>query len=173
MKRIYEYRRHLPHYQSDHKIIFIAFSTHLRWKLPEEARTRALKACLWGNEKRFRLYGVVIMPDHVHLALTPLYDENGYYSVVEITQGIKSSSAHQINHLLNRKGKVWQNESFDHVIRCEENVVQKIEYMAENPVRAGLVQRTENYQWLWIADEFARARTPAPTSLRSFQIILS
>ena len=105
------------------------------------------------------------MPDHIHLALTPLYVGDGYYSIVEITQGIKSASAHHINHLLNRKGRVWQNESFDHVIRREENVVQKIEYMAENPVRAGLVRRTKDYRWLWIADEFARARTPAPTLL--------
>ena len=163
MHRVYEYRRHLPHYQSDHKAIFVTFSTHLRWRLPESARTCALEACLWGSGKRFTLHGVVIMPDHVHLAFTPLCDENGFYSIAEIMQGIKSTSAHRINRMLNREGKVWQNESFDHVVRREENIVQKVEYMMQNPIRAGLVSASEKYRWAWFADDPARARTLAPT----------
>jgi len=38
MKRIYEYRRHLPHYQSDNEGIFVTFCRRHRWVLPEEAR---------------------------------------------------------------------------------------------------------------------------------------
>ncbi len=93
------------------------------------------------------------MPDHVHLAFTPLCDENGFYSIAEIMQGIKSTSAHRINQLLNREGKVWQNESFDHVVRREENIVQKAEYMMQNPIRAGLVSASEKYRWAWFADD--------------------
>jgi REP element-mobilizing transposase RayT len=52
------------------------------------------------------------MPDHVHLILTPLADEDGSFPVSQITHAIKSESAHRINK--NRKGKVWQDESFDH-----------------------------------------------------------
>jgi len=104
------------------------------------------------------------MPDHAHLAFTPLYDGHGFYSIVEIMQGIKSASAHRINQLLSRNGKVWQNESFDHVIRREENIMQKVEYMMQNPLRAGLVSVSEKYRWAWSAEESARARTLAPTS---------
>src|SRR5213080_4368612 len=75
MNRIYEYRRHLPHFQSDYKAIFVTFSTHHRWILPPEARTITLQACLWGNGKLFTLHGVVIMPDHAHLVLTPCTTE--------------------------------------------------------------------------------------------------
>jgi putative transposase len=78
--RKYEYRRHLPHYQSDHKPIFVTFSTHHRWILPDAARKITLEACIWGNNKRFNLHGAVVMPDHVHVVLTPLYDGNGSYS---------------------------------------------------------------------------------------------
>ncbi|PYX72923.1 MAG: hypothetical protein DMG72_13900 [Acidobacteria bacterium] len=116
MKRIYEYRRHLPHYQSDNKGIFVTFCTHHRWVLPAEARMIVLNACVWGDAKRFALHGAIVMPDHVHLVLTPLYDGDGFYCIAEITQGIKSSSAHKINRLLDRKGQVWHaNRS---IARC-------------------------------------------------------
>ena len=59
------------------------------------------------------------MPDHVHLVLTPAPDGNSFFSVAEIMQGIKGASAHKVNRLLNRKGQVWQRESFDRVLRRE------------------------------------------------------
>jgi len=78
------------------------------------------------------------MPDHVHLICTPLADSDGPYSIPEIMHAIKSESAHRINEALGRKGRVWQDESFDHVLRSDESLAQKIAYMLENPVRAGL-----------------------------------
>ena len=92
------------------------------------------------------------MPDHVHLMFTPLYDGDSLYSVAEIMQGIKSASAHSINRLLSRSGQVWQRESFDRVLRREESISAKVEYMIQNPVRAGLVQTATEYRWLWVSD---------------------
>jgi len=92
------------------------------------------------------------MPDHVHLVLTPLYDGSAFVSVAEIMQGIKSASAHKINRALNRSGQVWQRESFDRVLRREESIYAKVEYMIQNPVRAGLVKTAMEYRWLWISD---------------------
>ncbi|MGH9543578.1 MAG: REP-associated tyrosine transposase [Terriglobales bacterium] len=151
MNRVYEYRRHLPHYQGNRKAIFVTFSTHQRWRLPPEARTIVLESCTWGNGTRFDLHGAVVMPDHVHLILTPLYDGDSLYSVAEIMQGIKSAAAHRINRLLHRSGQVWQRESFDRVLRREESVHAKVEYMVQNPVRAGLVQDAAEYRWLWVS----------------------
>ncbi len=76
------------------------------------------------------------MPDHVHLVFTPLADDNGPLSLPEIFQKAKSESAHRINRLLQRKGHVWQDESFDHVLRREEGIDAKLDYMRLNPVRA-------------------------------------
>ena len=92
------------------------------------------------------------MPDHVHLVLTPLYDGSAFVSVAEVMQGIKSASAHKINRALNRNGQVWQRESFDRVLPREESIHAKVEYIAQNPVRAALVGTPAEYQWLWIAD---------------------
>ena len=92
------------------------------------------------------------MPDHVHLIFTPLYDGDSLRSVAEIMQGIKSTSAHKINRLLSRSGQMWQRESFDRVLRREESIRAKVEYMVQNPVRAGLVKNAMEYRWLWVPD---------------------
>jgi len=64
-------------------------------------------------------------------------------------QAIKGASAHRINKLLNRRGKVWQEESFDRALREEEQFTEKLYYMLENPVRAGLVDNPLDYPWIW------------------------
>ena len=61
-----------------------------------------------------------------------------------------SSTAHQINKLLKRTGPIWEEESFDHVLRSDESLKEKCEYLRQNPVRRGLVQRPEDYRWLWV-----------------------
>src|ERR1035437_8093561 len=75
MQRRYDYRRNLPHL----------------------ARDIVMETCLRGDGHRFELHALVVMPDHVHLALTPRWDECGTLSIPEIMQEIKSVSAHRIN----------------------------------------------------------------------------
>jgi REP element-mobilizing transposase RayT len=90
------------------------------------------------------------MPDHAHMIFTPLRDACGnVFGLAEIMSGIKGASAHSINKMLKRRGKVWQDESFDHVLRSDEKVFQKVEYVCLNPLRKGLVQDMDDYPWLW------------------------
>jgi len=87
----------------------------------------------------------------VHLLLTPLRDADGnLFSLAEILQAIKGASAHSLNRALRRSGPVWEEESFDHVLRSEEKFVETVEYIRQNPVRRGLVARAEDYRWLWV-----------------------
>jgi REP element-mobilizing transposase RayT len=97
----------------------------------------------------FRLYGLVVMPDHVHLLLAPLADPAGPVSIPEIMQAIKGASAHRINRALGRKGKVWEEESFDRALRRQESILEKLEYIIGNRVGAGLVSDPLEYRWLW------------------------
>jgi REP-associated tyrosine transposase len=53
---------------------------------------------------------------------------------------------------LNRKGCVWQEESFDYALRREERAEQKLQYMLDNPARAGLVRHWSEYRWIWLRD---------------------
>jgi len=109
-----------------------------------------METCLRGDGHRFELYALVVMTDHVHLALTPKWDERGPFSIPEIMQEIKSVSAHRIIKETAHIGRVWQEESFDRALRREEDLSAKIKYMLDNPVRAGLVSTPAEYRWVWI-----------------------
>ena len=90
------------------------------------------------------------MPNHVHLLFTALRDSDGWtFALPEILRAIKGASARSINKLNGRLGSVWQDESFDHVLRGNESLRETIEYIRQNPVRKGLVEKAEDYQWLW------------------------
>jgi hypothetical protein len=47
------------------------------------------------------------------------------YGLSQLLGGIKGASAHRVNRALGRKGHVWQDESFDHVVRCDETFEKK------------------------------------------------
>ena len=145
------YRRQLPHLQRDSKPHFLTFCTHHRWILPEHTRSLVLDSCLHDVGMKIDLQVVVVMPDHVHVIFTPRVNEQAteICSLAQITNAIKGASAHKINRALGRKGRVWQAESFDHVLRSSEGLEQKVQYLLENPVRQGFVSRWEDYPWLW------------------------
>jgi REP element-mobilizing transposase RayT len=161
----YHYRRRLPHLQKADAALFVTFCTTGRMILPERARDLVLAHCLRDAANsteagegarptpaaRIRLHAVVVMPDHVHLLLTSLRDENGWpFPLVDILQCLKSATAHRINRLLGIQGPVWEEESFDHVLRSDESLKEKCEYIRQNPVKAGLVREPEDYRWLWV-----------------------
>ena len=85
------------------------------------------------------------------MIFTPLVNQQAMevYSLAEIMDAVKGSSAHKVNRALGRKGPVWQPESFDHVLRSSENLDAKIIYVLENPVRYGLVDQWMEYPWIW------------------------
>jgi REP element-mobilizing transposase RayT len=162
--RRYEYRRRLPHYQRDDRPLFVTFRTLTSLKLSPEARTLALQHCLHDHGMTIQLHAVVIMPNHAHLLFTALRDRDGWtFALPEILRAIKCTSARSINKLSGRTGPVWQDESFDHVLRGNESMRETIDYIRQNPVRKGLVQKPEDYQWLWVEPEGIEcgASTPA------------
>ncbi len=111
----------------------------LRAELSTAARTLVLDHCLREHSERIDLHAVVIMPDHVHLLFRPLRDEQGWaYPVIDVLQCLKGATAHRINKLLGISGPVWQEESFDHVLRNSESLKEKVEYIRQNPVQWGL-----------------------------------
>src|SRR2546425_4898592 len=99
------------------------------------------------------LNAVVVMPDHVHMVFVPKIDMQKLevFSLARITKAIKGASAHLINRELGRAGRVWQEESFDRVLRISEKLDEKIAYILNNPVRKGLTQSPQEYRWLWAA----------------------
>ena len=133
------YRRNLPHLQIDDAPYFVTFRTSKHFVLPPEARDLAYKHCLHDHMRLVHMHSFVIMPTHVHLLFTPLRDAEGEsFRLAKIMNGIKGASAHSINKLLERHGSVWQDESFDHVIRSDEEINDTLFYILANPLDAGL-----------------------------------
>jgi len=57
-------------------------------------------------------------------------------------------SARNINKSMGRKGQLWQDESFDRIMRANE-FQNKLEYIIANPITAGLASRSGEYRWAW------------------------
>jgi REP element-mobilizing transposase RayT len=167
----YRYRRRLPHLQKADAALFVTFCAAGPFVLSSAARDLVLEHCLREDvanvarapspancrQPRINLLAAVIMPDHVHLVLSPLRDGNGWpFPMVDILQCLKSATAHRINNLLHHSGPVWEEESFDHVLRSDESLKEKCEYIRQNPVKAALVRRPEDYPWLWVNPEFEK-----------------
>ncbi|HEY7352118.1 MAG TPA: hypothetical protein VH596_05055 [Terriglobales bacterium] len=144
------YRRNLPHIQKDYSRHFITFVTKHRQILPNWARDIVLSSCLYGHGTKYNMYVALVMPDHVYLVLTPVVHKptRSILPLHKILRSIKSFSARQINPKLGSR-TLWQEESFDHVLRSSESLDAKIAYILANPVRAGLVVVPEQYPWLW------------------------
>jgi putative transposase len=140
-----------PHLQRDYKPHFITFCTEHRWILPDRCRTIVLDCCVHDHGIKLDVEVVVVMPDHVHMIFTALVNaqKKEIYPLAEIMDAIKGVSAHKINRILGRNGRVWQAESFDRVLRTSESLDQKVEYLMENPIRNGLVAECKDYPWLW------------------------
>ncbi len=84
--------------------------------------------------KRYDLSAFVIMPNHVHV----LFRLGEGEDLSKLLHSWKSFSAHEINKQLNQKGPVWQDESFDRIVRDGEHFANLVQYIVRNPSRAGL-----------------------------------
>ena len=88
------------------------------------------------------------MPDHVHILFRPLKnDEETWYDLPQIIRGIKGTSAKRINTLLSRSGSIWQEEYFDRMVRDEKEMLEKWEYMWNNPLKKELADSFEEYHF--------------------------
>ena len=168
------YKRRLPHFERPWAKYMVTFSTSQRRQLSQNARDIVLKSLLFGYEqRRYQLYAACVLPDHVHFLFEPQIkeqDEKGspvFWPVTEILQGIKSFTAHEINKAEGTKGQVWENESFDRMIRGDADLEEKFHYICRNPWDSGVVTVAENYPWLWTQDINEGARASRSQSLAS------
>ncbi len=84
--------------------------------------------------ERYDLTDFVIMPNHVHL-LAAFPEESAMLTQCE---SWKHFTAVQLNGALGRRGKFWQADGFDHLVRSVEQFEYLRRYIADNPRRASL-----------------------------------
>ena len=124
-------RRNLPHMTLEGSYYFITFNTFKRAKLSVESVKTVLNHIIEGNKKFYHLIAAVILDDHVHIIIHP----NSGYELSRIMKGVKGVSSHKINLLNNTKEKIWQDEYYDRIIRDDDEMREKLNYMYNNPIK--------------------------------------
>ena len=92
---------------------------------------------------RYHLFSWVVMPNHVHSLITRFED----YELSDILHSLKSFTAHEANKILHRDGQFWIEDYFDRYIRSEEHFERTVKYIENNPVKAGLCSRPEDWPY--------------------------
>ena len=89
--------------------------------------------------ERYELLAWCLMPNHVHLVMRPRPGQ----SLEQILHSLKGFTAHQANKVLRREGTFWLAESYDHLIRDEDDLRSQVEYVWGNPDSSGL----DGWRW--------------------------
>ena len=94
------------------------------------------------NGGPYQLHNFVVMPNHVHLLITPRVP------VSRLMQSLKRFTAREGNRILGLTGRsFWQDESYNQLVRNELEFKRIARYIEMNPVRAGLAATPEEFQW--------------------------
>jgi len=93
----------------------------------------------WGP---YRLRAWVVMANHVPVLLLPRV------ALSRLLQSLKGYTAREANLVLGRTGETfWRAESYDHWVRDQRELDRIVAYSENNPVKAGLVARAQDYRW--------------------------
>jgi valyl-tRNA synthetase len=130
--------------EEDHKAFHLLFSKKIEdcldagmgsCLLKEDAASKIVENALRHFDgERYELRAWSVMPNHVHVVFTP----KASHELKEILHSWKSFTAHELNKLTGKIGQVWLNETYDHIIRNDEELWQTIDYVESNAARAGL-----------------------------------
>ena len=111
--------------------------------LDKDLSSQTIKSLFfYRNQRGIRLYSYCVMPDHLHLVMSPANE----FGVSQFVSNLKSYTT----KLAQEKGlnkKLWQKSFYDHIIREDESLLKICEYVLANPVRKGLVDRPEEWAY--------------------------
>lgn len=113
------------------------------WLKSPEVASLVQNALLYFDGQRYRLPAWVIMPNHIHVLLVP----GPGRSLSSILHSWKSFTSNEANKLLGRAGEFWQEDYFDRYIRNAKHFADAIDYIENNPVKAGLCARKADWKF--------------------------
>jgi len=85
-----------------------------------------------------------IMPNHVHLLI---YVQRFLKPLYKIMQSLKRYTGRESNKFINRTGSFWHEESYDHIVRNQRELININSYIMNNPEKAGLVKNACDWKW--------------------------
>ena len=166
--------RKMPRFNDTSYAHFITTRTYQNrpyFKNDEFSRMLVEELRFYSGKHGFVPTGWVIMPDHVHLLLWWDKEEKPELSVSKMMQAIKGATSRRIVDLAQARGlermlqathgsgpgltahrrnlryRVWQTGFHDFNVHSEEKLLEKLRYMHNNPVKAGLALSPDDYRW--------------------------
>ncbi|MES1203061.1 MAG: transposase [Pseudomonadota bacterium] len=111
--------------------------------LAEPQNASVIEDCLLHDDGHsYSLVAWCVMPTHVHV----IVEQHDGQRLEDIVQTWKSVTSHRINRAQNRTGALWRREYFDRFMRTEEKFATTVAYVENNPVKAGLVEKSEDWR---------------------------
>lgn len=142
----YRHLAHVPSFQ-DNPIVFFTTCTQRRQKLLARPECHQILREIWERSSTHDGWWIghyILMPDHVHFFARPEIEAHQMANWMEMW---KSVSSRQISAVLGIAPPIWQAEYFDRYLRSSESYSAKWDYVEQNAVRAGLVERVEDWPY--------------------------
>jgi putative DNA methylase len=179
-------RGYLPHFDRGEVIQAITYRladslpAHVEGRTPEQRRRvqalldaghggcrlreariaeEVVSAWRYFDGPRYTLHAWVVMPNHVHVVATM----HEGWPLPKVVHTWKSFTARQINKLTGRSGRVWSPDYYDRLIRDETHFIAAIEYVEDNPVKAGLAGAPEAWPF---SSAYPHHSSSAPKMIR-------
>ena len=140
-------RRNLPHWMAEGVTYYVTFRLR-QGSLSADEIVLVLDHIKAGRQRFYRLTAAWVMPDHVHIVLAP----SDGLSLSAVMKGIKGVSARKINSCRGTSGPIWQDESWDRIVRDEDELHEKLNYMLLNSAKAGLTDDPWTYCGWFISE---------------------
>ena len=96
-----------------------------------------------GRELGFQILCYCLMPDHLHIVLSPGDSTLSLSKFLNIFKGRTTAVFREKEGLK----KLWQRSAFDHVIRADEDLRAIVEYIRNNSVRKGIAEKADDYPY--------------------------
>lgn len=145
--RMHKHLRRLQRVWIDSPIYFVTTCAFKRRAILASKDVAEILVGEWRNARDRHGWAIgryVIMPDHAHFFCSA---ELRAKALPPFMRAWKQWTSKWMVRELNLSGTVWQEEFFDHVLRSSESYSQKWDYVKQNPVRAGLVKKSDEWPW--------------------------
>ena len=174
-----EVQAHAERLREFHRQWFVKFEDILHkaetgptWLKNDKVAKVVADALHYRDGRFFRLDAYCIMSNHVHAVFAPFLTERELRETPSpgglrflsknppldaIMKSLKGFTAWEANRALKRKGTFWEQESYDHVVRDDVEFHRIVNYVLNNPVKAGLVSDWQQWKWSY-------RRAPAPSA---------
>jgi len=108
----------------------------------------------WLRARGWRIFASTVLGNHVHLLLRSINGRSNEL-LTEIDH-YKGYTAREANRILGRQGRFWARDQFDHWLRDAAKFDGVVRYIAQNPVKAGLVADWRDWPWTFVEEDLRR-----------------